>query len=71
MFNQGRLWEDPMADAHPSSERSREPVCTHSQIIASRDGSGKKVAVVHRYIGGIENPGPAASPIPSGCLSRM
>ncbi|MBI3696075.1 MAG: hypothetical protein HY238_14690 [Acidobacteria bacterium] len=59
MFNQGQyyertqtgeLWEDPMADAHPSPERSHEPVCTHSQIIAYRDGSGKKVAVVHQYL---------------------
>ncbi len=73
LFNEGRYWERMKAgeffevlyrEGHPSPRDSREPPCTHSQIIAYLDAQGRQVAIVHQYsrkdgsIGGSGKPDP-------------
>ncbi len=59
MFNENRYAERARVgefmvrvtrDGHPSPERSGEPDCTRSQILAYFDGNGQKVALVHQYL---------------------
>ena len=72
-FNQGGYWALAQAgtltthlqrNGHPSSQRSGEPFCTRSQIVAYHDAVGHRVAVVHQYlrpdgtIGGSGRPDP-------------
>jgi hypothetical protein len=37
-------------DNHPSPERSKQPLCTRSQIVAYRDSSGAILVRVHMYL---------------------
>ena len=74
-YNAGGFWRHAQSgvlatrtrrDGQPSPEESGEPFCTRSQIVASYDASGERVAVVHQYlrpdgsIGGSGRPEPKA-----------
>ncbi|MBI3459788.1 hypothetical protein HY230_00400 [Candidatus Acetothermia bacterium] len=59
LFNNGNYYNQVMQGAmsselrrngHPSPEKSGEPHCTHSQILAYYDEKGNKVAIVHQYL---------------------
>ena len=59
LFNEEGYWQQVRAgiltarlreDGHPSPERSGEPYCTRSQIIAYLDESGDEMALVHQYL---------------------
>lgn len=59
MFNAGCYWqlarrgelsEQLLRNGHPSPERSGEPFCTRSQIIAYFDAEGNQLAIVHQYL---------------------
>ena len=46
----GDLYQTIEANGHPSPPLAGEPHCTRSQILAYRDGDGRAVARVHRYL---------------------
>lgn len=59
LFNEDGYWQQVKdgiltarirEDGHPSPERSGEPYCTRSQIIAYLDDSGDEIALVHQYL---------------------
>lgn len=75
IFNEGRYWERALSgefqmkrrrNSHPSPEKSGEPFCTLSQIIAYYDADNQRIANVHQYlrpdgtIGGSHRPDPKA-----------
>ena len=58
-FNSGDYWAraergefltELRWNGHPTSTRSNEPFCTHSQIVAYLDDTGQRIAVVHQYL---------------------
>jgi hypothetical protein len=46
----GDLSEKLFREGHPSPEKSGEPFCTRSQIVAYLDKNGRQVALVHQYV---------------------
>jgi hypothetical protein len=73
MFNEGNYWhralygdlyQTPVADDHIQRERSGQPPCTHSQLMAYLNAQGRQVAIVHQFrrsdgsLGGSGQPDP-------------
>ena len=49
-MREGALKPVLLKEGHPAPEKSRQPYCTRSQIIAYVDADNNEAALVHQYL---------------------
>ncbi len=66
----GVLSEKLFREGHPSPDKSGEPFCTRSQIVAYLDSNGRQVALVHQYVRKDGSIGGSGKPDPKKLFHR-